>query len=63
MLTRDIIDMFAHIRTNSVAKNRRHSLTATCFEDLDLKGRVTTACEEKEIILLQFMSLNKILPS
>jgi hypothetical protein len=40
------------IRTNSVGEEGRQFLAATRFEDRDLKGRVASACEDKEVILL-----------
>lgn len=61
-LTHCIIKMFAQIRSSFVAKQRRNLLAAACFKDQDIKGRVATACEDKEVILLQSMSLDEILP-
>ena len=58
-----IIKMFAHIRTSTVTKQRRNLLVAACFKDQDIKGRVATACEDKEVILPESMSLDEILPS
>ena len=56
LLTHHTIKMFAH---TSASKERRQFLAAGRIEDEDFKRGVAAECEDQEVILLQFMSLDK----